>query len=545
MKPQSLHAQEDRLLDFVYGELPPTEAHAVESHLEGCTRCSELLADIRGVRTTMAQLPMEPAPDAGLESLLAYAQQAARNAAAGPAPKPTWWRRWLVPAIGVAAVCFFGIISIQVSKSVDLRPELAAKSEPARRDVAATESVQGQPREPMAPEPVAQAAPAPAPTTPEANAAPAQTEAPAAAMATTPPTSYPAAKLDDSVMKEAPRKKAYTSESKVARADYSNAGAGPRFERGKAAKNDELAAVEKKSADKMLKDEEYNQRDAMTQVGAISKTKGLMVGSTQGDSYQQQALPAPSPKPAPAAAQPAEEVAPGGADGALAEADAPQQEAYRGSSLRLGGGSSTGAGAANKPAADSRAEDLDDLVASKTVVAEREQRQQSRTAMPSPPPPASAAAPRPAMPSMGMSTAAPSASMSRAEAKGRAAGSSSSELSKQAQEAFRSGNRVLEAQLLTQALNAGATGSERLGLLNRLCDAQFAIGQREAAVQTCNQVLELGPRSGAAQMAQRRLSREAPEADDAKVLPGARASKKAAPADTERAAPASMPAQAQ
>lgn len=560
MKPQSLHAQEDRLLDFAYGELPPTEARAVESHLEGCTRCSELLADIRGVRTTMAQLPIEPAPDAGLESLLAYAQQAARNAAAGPAPKPTWWRRWLVPAIGVAAVCFFGIISIQVSKTVDLRPELAAKSEPARHEVSASESVQGQPpREPMAPAPVAQAAPTPAPpTTPVPNAGPAQTEAPAVAVAgavmgsseqgsaaMTPPSSYPAARLDDSVMKEAPRKQAYNSASKVASVDYSNAGAGPRWERSKAAKNDELAVLEKKSekksADKLAKDEEYNQRDAMTQMGAISKTKGLMVGSTQGDSYQQQqALQEPSPPPA--AAQPAEERAPGGADGALAEADAPQKKPSRGSALRLSGGSSTGAGTANKPAADSRADDLDELFDSKTVVAKREQ-QQSRAAMPAPPPPAPAAAPKPSTPSVSM--AAPSTSMSRAEGKGRSAGTSSSELSKQAQDAFRSGNRVLEAELLAQALEVATTDSDRLNLLNRLCDAQFAIGQRDAAIETCNRVLELGPRSGAAQVAQRRLSREVPVADDAKVLPGARASKKAAPVDTESAAPASMPAQAQ
>ena len=33
MKPQNLHAHEDRLLDFVYGELPPLEARAVESEL--------------------------------------------------------------------------------------------------------------------------------------------------------------------------------------------------------------------------------------------------------------------------------------------------------------------------------------------------------------------------------------------------------------------------------------------------------------------------------------------------------------------------------
>ncbi|MFP2933239.1 anti-sigma factor family protein, partial [Pyxidicoccus sp. 3LG] len=74
MNPQNLHAHEDRLLDFAYGELPVSEARVVEAHLQGCARCTQALHDIRGVRVTMSQLsPMEPAPDAGLESLLAYA----------------------------------------------------------------------------------------------------------------------------------------------------------------------------------------------------------------------------------------------------------------------------------------------------------------------------------------------------------------------------------------------------------------------------------------------------------------------------------------
>ncbi len=460
MKPQNLHAHEDRLLDFAYGELPSTEARAVESHLEGCTRCSELLADIRGVRTTMAQLPMEPAPDAGLESLLAYAQQAARNAAAGPAPKPTWWRRWLVPVVGVAAVCTFGIISIQVSKSVDLRPELSAKSESVRRDAPAYEDLQAKaPREPStpaAPEPVAQVAP----SSPVANAAPEQMEKPGASAAgavaqgpstrdasgMTPPAAYPAAKLDDALMaKEAPRKKAFVSGTKAPSPDWGNAGAGPGFERAKTA-NEELASAEKKAADKVAKDEEYSQRDAMTQVGTLLKSKTIAMGSTRGDSSPREPLPEPATTPAPAAAQPAEEEMSAGADGVLAEGAVQQQVPSRGSSLRLNGGRTSGAHSAKKSAADAPADDFDELFSSKQAVAKREQ-QESRAAAPSPPPPAAAAAPRPSMPAM--NSAAPSLSTARAEQKGQSAGPSPSELSKLAEEAFRSGNRVREAQLLT------------------------------------------------------------------------------------------------
>ncbi|MFL5350460.1 MAG: zf-HC2 domain-containing protein [Hyalangium sp.] len=541
MKPQNLHAQEDRLLDLVYGELPPTEAQAVESHLEGCTRCSELLADIRGVRTTMAQLPLEPAPDAGLESLLAYAQQAARNAAAGPAPKPTWWRRWLVPVVSVAAVCAFGIISIQVSKTVDLSPQLAVKGE----------SVHGAPASKEA------QAPAPMPSSPAANAAPAQTEESAAAAGAamaqglserdslnmTPPRPYPAAKLDEPLMaKEAPRKKAFMSGPKAPSANWSNAGAGGGYERGKVA-NEDLAALEKKSADKVEKDEEYSQRDAMTQMRGIAKSKTMVMGSTRGDSSAQQPMPQATAMPAPAAAPPVEEEPAPGSDGKLAEGAVQRQMPSQGSSLRLNGGRTGAAQAAEKPAADAPADDFDDLFSSKTVVAKREQRQESRAA--TPPPPPSVAAPRPSTPSS-MGSAAPSMSTASAQPKGgQSAWRSPAELSKLAAEAFRSGNRVREAQLLAQALDEGAAGSERLGLLNRLCDAQFAIGQREAAFQTCKQVLQEGPRTGAAQMAQRRMSRETNEAEDAKAYGGARASKKAAPAELDTAAPASAPAQAQ
>ncbi|WP_309888669.1 zf-HC2 domain-containing protein [Archangium sp.] len=129
MKPQGSHANEDRLLDFAYGELPPSEARVMEQHVLGCSRCSEALDGIRGVRTTMSRLPLHSAPEAGLESLLAYAQQAARRSAAGPEPAPRWWRRLLAPALSMAALGVFGIVVVQVNRSVDLSPTLTTKKE--------------------------------------------------------------------------------------------------------------------------------------------------------------------------------------------------------------------------------------------------------------------------------------------------------------------------------------------------------------------------------------------------------------------------------
>jgi hypothetical protein len=513
MKPQNLHAHEDRLLDFVYGELPPLEARAVESHVEGCARCSELLAGIRGVRTTMAQLPMEPAPEAGLESLLAYAQQAARNAAAGPAPKPTWWRRWLMPAMGVAAVTVFAVVTVQVNAKLDVQGEVAAQMAQA-------------PSSPPAQEYATEAQAAGGALGEEKNA-----PLPAA----TPPPPAPAAKLDRSwLAKEAPRAKPSTPGRKGSRSDWSNAGTGAALGDTKDAPvgaDEELANVDAprgKKAKAQSYDFESDRRDAMTQAGPFRKPKQILVGSAPAEEEPSQAA---MPEPAPA-------------DGIVAQSEAEvQQQAPSQGSLRVGGSRSRGAEteSANKPAEDS-SDDFDDLFGGKTAVAKREQQAPSPAGAPPPPPPTASAAPMPSL-----STSAPSAYMpppatrdeSKVEAKRVAA---STDLSRQADAARSSGDRVREAQLLRQALAAGATGKERLGLLNRLCDAEFAIGRRQAAFEACSLVLEEDPRSGAAQVARSRLRREGMEDSAAKPGTGSRGPAKAAPADKKRME--SIPAQA-
>ena len=120
---------------------------------------------------------------------------------------------------------------------------------------------------------------------------------------------------------------------------------------------------------------------------------------------------------------------------------------------------------------------------------------------------------------------------------------SPAELSKLATAAMHQGNRVREALLLRQALAAGATGKERLGLLNRLCDAEFASGRRQAAIEACSLVLEEDPRSSAAQVARRRLDQESP----AQAKPDSRfsAPKSASPlrADEQEAPASAAPAE--
>jgi hypothetical protein len=512
MKPQNLHAHEDRLLDFVYGELPPTEARAVESHVEGCARCSEMLAGIRGVRTTMAQLPMEPAPDAGLESLLAYAQQAARNAAAGPAPKPTWWRRWLMPAMGVAAVTVFGVISVQVNKALDLKEEVAALSVATKDAEAPAAKAQ------MAQVPASPPSPEYAPEAEAGGVAPGADEG-AYPQAATPPPPAPAAKLDrEWAAKEAPRAKPSTPGRKGSRSDWSNAGTGSAF-----GDNEELAK-DSSVKNKKAKSSSYesDRRDAMTQAGPFSKPKPILVGS------------APAEEPPAQAAMPE----PSTADGRVAQSEAEvQQQAPAQGSLRVGGSRSRGAGSpsANKPAEDS-SDDFDDLFGT----AKRAERPSSPAGAPSPPPPTASAAPMPSM-SMGKSPAKKPTLAARDESKAEEKRvTASADLLMQADAARREGDRVREALLLRQALNAGATGKERLGLLNRLCEAEFAIGRRQAAFEACSLVLEEDPRSSAAQVARSRLRKEGMEDSDSKAGTGSRGPVKAAPVDKMEA-----PAQAQ
>lgn len=119
------HQYEDKLLEFAYGELPQHEADAVDAHVRGCARCSQSLSEIRSVRTSMATLPMETPSDAGLDSLMAYAEQAAKRNAQSAAPV-TFWKKYLTPLMAVMTVVTVGVIGLQASQEIDSSPAAAA-----------------------------------------------------------------------------------------------------------------------------------------------------------------------------------------------------------------------------------------------------------------------------------------------------------------------------------------------------------------------------------------------------------------------------------
>ena len=78
--PVPTHPDDDRLLELAYGEVPASEARALRQHVDGCARCRKVLDGIAEVRTAFRSIPEEPAPEEGLESLLAYGEQAAARA---------------------------------------------------------------------------------------------------------------------------------------------------------------------------------------------------------------------------------------------------------------------------------------------------------------------------------------------------------------------------------------------------------------------------------------------------------------------------------
>jgi hypothetical protein len=147
----AVHQYEDKLLEFAYGELSAREAAAVDAHVRGCARCTEVLTQINSVRTTMSRLPIVPAPEAGLESLLAYAEQTAKRNAEGK-KRAAWWRRYLMPMASAAALLLVGVVAWRASHEFDPDPGLLAlemqKEREAEKALAPSASVAQAPAEP-------------------------------------------------------------------------------------------------------------------------------------------------------------------------------------------------------------------------------------------------------------------------------------------------------------------------------------------------------------------------------------------------------------
>ncbi|AGC46398.1 hypothetical protein MYSTI_05111 [Myxococcus stipitatus DSM 14675] len=470
MKPQNVHAHEDRLLDFVYGELPVSEAQAVESHLQGCPRCTQTLNEIRGVRVTMAQLSEEPAPDAGLESLLAYAQQSARRAAAGPVPQPSRWRRWLLPVVGLASAGTLSVLTFMAVSPDLTRPHLSS--------VEAKQVAEA----PVSPPPTGGVAAPPTTVAPVA-------KAPAQALADA--NQYGGDKDSMLFAKESARAEGAEAERAQGwEEEGSGGGVGTRR------RADELKA-----------------QAPSVQKASREKAPSRKAPDLDGEAPFKSAPAAAVAMPPPPASPPRETLRLGGGGS--------KQESSRAEAL--GGAAKSWDEAPGAPALESVTEPLarGGVVASAPAPVEQAVGRVNKTEE-TPPEPLETAK---ALPSRAQRSRQPVAKKAKGEVAlearaapaaelpqesddqaGPAPRRSVEELSRQAQEARRTGNRAQEVSLLRLALEAGATGSMRMDLLNRVCDAELALGRRGEGVAACQQVLAESPGSQAAQAARRRLS---------------------------------------
>lgn len=131
------HPDPDALMDLAYGELSPEDTLRMEQHVNGCADCAGALKSIGGVRRAMAPLAEVQAPDTGLESLLAYAGQAAARNAAETRSRPAWWRRlgfagWTAVASALCVAALVSTIGMGTeARSLSGETTLAKASAPA------------------------------------------------------------------------------------------------------------------------------------------------------------------------------------------------------------------------------------------------------------------------------------------------------------------------------------------------------------------------------------------------------------------------------
>lgn len=538
----AVHQYEDKLLEFAYGELPASEADAVDAHVRQCPRCSESLAHLRSVRGTMSQLKFEAVPEAGLDSLLAYAQtQAARNAEAVAVP---WYRKlgrggWVTSLASVSALLVVGVVAFRASENYDVNPAMVAVKADEDRELAR----KGAPS-PVAPASVAQVAP---PAPPQPDTAPGEGSAASNALG------YAEA--------EGGEQAAQPGQAKVALAENYLDGKPPTpkqvgYDKAKkgGAKLDPQVAEKKQASDDFDSSfgtggspKKANKLTSETRRKAVANDPKVTGGleqdysnAAQRGALYKERVDAPEPVATKEAPKEAPAKGPEGKSWGLGT----PSPSTSGADLKTGAGDGLNDRlvAAPKDATGSLGS-ASTTVAKPVVVAKREapaakdpyraeeeakKNAPVAAAAPSPAPPVPSAEPAPApvtpssneayagkkqklsKKSLEFSKAAPStetAAASDDESPSSVKADSvspkqASELRQMNLEAARvssqRNDRVSEIKFALSVLSAGATGAERLESLKRVCDAYEAIGEYDRADPYCDLVVSEYPRSAAA-----------------------------------------------
>lgn len=556
------HQYEDKLLEFAYGELARPEADAVEAHVRGCAKCSQQLSEIKGVRATMSALPMVAAPDAGLESLMAFAEQAAKRNAEGQV-KPAFWKRYLAPLMTVMALAVVGVIGLQAKDEFDTNPASVAadaKLEQAAKSKAA--EAEGKKND----APMAAVAPVAQPSQPVSEQAPNELEAQKEVEGLVQPKPALAKKpmgkvgLEDLVTKGG--------------LDTNKQGGGYDSSQASPVPESATRRVKSKKVAPAKDQEALAEGDASGEVlrQDYGNARGGYVQSKDGKRDQVAQKNQVAPKPAPAEA-PAQVWAPPPPPPAN-EKSADKLSFGLGTSTPGGGSSSLGSSnSAPAPvvAAEPKAEpvykeerkrvaandDLDSTYGPTTP------RPTAKTSAPSAPP-APSAAPPSKKSSYSLSPMASSSGSGRSmedeavkvqREEARAALDDDSKLVVQQRGQFRvdalssmreasnRGDRTQEVQMGLKVLNMGATGAERAEALKHVCDAYDAMGEPESADPFCRQLIKEFAGTTAAKIVSERRSTQ--RAAPAKKPTSLERERKAAEADSaDEKKPADAPASA-
>ncbi|MBL8917440.1 MAG: zf-HC2 domain-containing protein [Myxococcaceae bacterium] len=521
-----VHQYEDKLLDYAYGELPANEAAAVDAHVRTCAKCSHALAQIKGVRSVFAPLPMTAAPEAGLESLLAYAEQHARRA-----KKETQapWRRWVFALASAAGLLVIGVVAVRASKEAPQSASdvIAANEKTARK--AAEEVVA-----------VAPSAAAPVPVQ-------------AAEQERQQVWDERQTKRGGPPADEKPAEPALDLNYADARAEK----LGNKLARDRKA-NEELAAVQKQAPSKPMP------APKTADTGAFDPVLGSDKGGLQGSSGARQSESKRSSAPAggegagrfddfgnAGRAVKLEELKEKAKDATKADVTGKARERSNVDD-QLNDGAAVAqsmSGTANRPgfgvSTGSLAGPVDEVDGKKAQVARAEAESATRGAqavMPPPPPTAQPSSPAPQQAPMGstpmkkskagygvMPRSAPSSSFDQdapVAATESIATSGDAEASRardkqlnvdaqlaQARSSANSGDRRGEVMAALKALQAGASGYSRAEALKRACDGFEALGEYDRAQQFCSALISEFPGTAAArQVVERKKAQLKPKA---------------------------------
>jgi anti-sigma factor RsiW len=504
-----VHQNEDTLLDYAYGELPAHEAAAIDAHVRTCAKCSQTLAQIRGVRSVFAPLPMEAAPEAGLESLLAYAEQHAHRT---KAPKQAVWRRWIFALSSAAALVVVGVVA---TRAIEEAPQSPADVLERNAKEAAAEQRAKETRQVVAAVP--QASPAEALDAPRAPV----------------PQAAAGGKLEEGTDEYVGDKKVSGALAQKARKNMPLTTA-PATKTAAAEKTADKAEGDVNTAEANAYRGGARQSESKRGLNSVWKEDSNAVGSrlqdfsNSGSGLGRQEREA-VPKPEPAKDRLSN------LDDALSDGTSARQSAFGGTASSPGFGVATGstAPAQEPPAPRPAPPPPAPVVVQPSAPAVKDAVVQSAPA-------------KKAKSSYGLpmpQRSAPSADRDEVMADSESSATSERQRRVQEVEAAKAllerarrlasaGDRAGEVKASLEALNAGASGYERVEALKRVCDGYEAMGSFDRAELFCARLLSEFPGTAAAQQI---VSRRRAVEENAKKAPA-----KTAPAAVDQAAPTSV-----